>query len=276
MTKKAGGVVVLGNCVGEGIVAGLSSSSRATKQFDFHAIPLHLKQVTDNDVQQILAGASIVLVQGVVRSILPDIEKVKRPHCEVWMYPDAVLRSPWPFDGMAGGRDPAVVTRLGQRGLTEHHLHDLALAELRTLEPNPQRRLERYRALDFPLASSQERIISAQDSFLKMIDGETDLGLGAFIRGNYQQRQLFYNSTHPSSLLFQHVCEHYWEKLELEGSPPKFGNIDHWRASCVPVHPSLASALGLKWAPENRRYYCGDWGQLTWDEWVRRYIRDYG
>ena len=44
ITKKAGGVVVLGNCIGEGIVAGLSSSSRAMKRFNFQAVPLHLKK----------------------------------------------------------------------------------------------------------------------------------------------------------------------------------------------------------------------------------------
>ena len=223
-----------------------------------------------------LTGASLILVQGVVRYILPDVEKVRPAHCDVWMYPDAVLRSPWPFDGMSGARDPAVVARLGQRALAEHHIHDLALAELRKLEPNVQRRIERYRALDFPLAASLPRIISAQDTFLKSIDDETDLGLGAFIGANYRRRQLFYNSTHPSSELFQNVCEYYWDKLDLEGVPPKFLNIDHWRFSSVPVHPSIAEALGLEWARQNRRYDCGEWGQLTWHEWVQRYIRDYG
>ena len=49
----------------------------------------------------------------------------------------------------------------------------------------------------------------------------------------------------------------------------------HFNRLQVPVHPMVARILGVVWADENTRYR---WGaeQVTWESYVRSYIRHYG
>jgi hypothetical protein len=43
----------------------------------------------------------------------------------------------------------------------------------------------------------------------------------------------------------------------------------------VPVHPKVAQDLGVKWADERTRYLV--FGQeMTWEDYIRRYIDHYG
>jgi hypothetical protein len=43
----------------------------------------------------------------------------------------------------------------------------------------------------------------------------------------------------------------------------------------VPVHPKVAEALGVRWATPERKYRFRQ-EELTWEQYVRRYIDHYG
>ncbi len=147
---------------------------------------------------------------------------------------------------------------------------------LRTLEPDKKKRIQRYRDLDFELASGVDRIIETQERFLESIDNSPDFRLAQSILNNYKSIQLFYNSVHPSGALFQYYCEDVWGKLGLKGPAPSFGNVDHWRKWSLPVHPVIARRLGLKWADEKTSYRYGALGKVTWREWVEAYVEAFG
>jgi hypothetical protein len=271
--SSIGRVVLIGNCVAEMVATGLSTVPTATRLFNFEAVPLHLKGLGDADVRRALANADFVFVQGVVARHLDQINRLRPKDSKLINLPDAVLRSLWPFDGDNGYRDEAVL--VANPSAPKHH-HDGALARLRQIEPNKEKRLSRYRELDFDLADRIDRVIETQQRFFDEVDKTNEAQLGKFLAQNYRDRQVFYNSTHPTAIVFQKVCEFCWGQLGLPGQTPAIEGLDVWKKGSVPVHPAIAKRLGLKWANERTRYTCGAWGTLTWEAWVRAYIKNFG
>ena len=266
-----GHVVIVGNCLAEGIQMGMSSAPAARK-YSFSVIPLHLRSIEDIASKKDLARATHVVAQrfhAVDVSRLTELVAIGTPIIE---YQDVVFRSAWPFDDANGFKDDAMLANPNSR-ITHA---DGALAVLRTLEPDKKKRIQRYKNLDFDLANRVDRIIETQERFLESIDDRPDLALGRFIADNFRSTQLFYSTTHPSGALFQAYCEHVWGKLQIPGAPPSFSNVDHWREWSVPVHPLIARRLGLRWADETTRYHYGLLGKVTWLEWVEAYVEAFG
>jgi len=246
-------VVIVGNCIAEGIAAGLSSAKAAKSKFRFVAIPLHLRSLEERESLALIAEASHVFVQqlGVVDWTL--INSTMAPSGKTFSFPSLVLRSLWPFDSDNGYRDD--VAQALPEGRIRHF--DGALAKLRQIEPDKKKRILRYRELDFGFSKRVDITAETQREFLKHIDENSDTRIGRFIEQNYRDRRLFYNSTHPSEIVFQELCAYCWRKLELPGAPPAFTDIDGWKEWSVPVHPGIARRLGLVWAHESTRYrYC--------------------
>jgi hypothetical protein len=247
----------VGSCIAEDVARGLSSTEESSNRFEFIPIPLHIKRLDDPDVLR--GPGSIRVRSGRAIGHTDLINAARNPHSDVFCFPYAVLRSIWPFDGASGYVDPSVSAI--DPGAAAHQ-HDGALARLREIEPNKKRRLERYRNLDFDIASRIERTFEAQERFLTSIDAGNDVYLGRFISRHYRDRQLFYNSTHPSEVVFQELCEFIWQKLEIPTAPPLIHGLDAWKIWGVPVHPQIARRLRLTWALEDTRYAFGSWGQL--------------
>jgi hypothetical protein len=266
-------IVFIGNCIAETVAHGLAGTPAVTRQFTVFAVPLHLKAIDDPDVTQALAEARFVFIQGVALRHLDRINATRRDACEIVHIPDVVLRSVWPFDGDNGYVDPAVAAAIPN---AVAYQHDGALASLREIEPDQAKRLRRYRDLDFPLASRIDRVIESQARFLIDMDNGNDVHLGRFISRHFRDRPLFYNSTHPSEILFQELCEFCWMRLDLAGPPPRIAGLDGWKPWSVPVHPRIAERLGLTWANERTRYTYRPLGAVTWDEWARAYIETFG
>jgi hypothetical protein len=264
-------VAIVGNCLSETMAAGLALVLTASN-FKFVAIPLHLRSLDDEDAQRTIRAARHVFIQGCVAHHTETIRAAAPAHCQFIFYPDLVLRSLWPFDEHSAPRDPAVDAN---PNAVIHH-HDAALAKLRETEPDKKKRFQRYRDLEFERAGTIDRVIQAQQRFLESIDRGSDAFFGRFIARHYKDRQLFYDSVHPSAVMFQELCEFCWRKLELKGQPPLIPGMDGWKEWSVPVHPLVARRLGLKWASETTRYNYGPLGAVTWNEWVHTYIDTFG
>ncbi len=265
-------VPIIGNCLAETLAQGLSAQPVLASAFAFVAVPVHLRSLDDAAVQEMLAGARHIVVQSNLAEQLDAVRAIARPGAAIIVYPNVVLRSLWPFDAQAGYRDEAIVDT--PSAVIRHH--DGVLARLRTAEPDPQRRYERYRALDFDEAGTIDRIAAAQARFHAIMDEETQAELGAFMTAQFQTVPLFYNSTHPSGALFQALAAFIWTRLDMAGRPPVFTDMDHWKTWSVPVHPAIARRLGVGWATERTRYNYATLGQITWEEWVRAYIARLG
>ena len=63
--------------------------------------------------------------------------------------------------------------------------------------------------------------------------------------------------------------------LGIAGHVPQIELLDHLGTQQVPVHPRVAEALGVRWATAQRQYRFRQ-EELTWEQYVRRYIDPYG
>ena len=269
-TDASQSIVIVGNCIAEGIQAGMSAIG-LSKAYRFTAVPLHLRSLESADSRQALSSATHVFAQrlGVV-----DWDKLRSLAAEavIYQFPDVVLRSPWPFDGSTGFKDDFAASMPSDK--IRHQ--DGALGRLRQLEPDKKKRIACYRQLNLDFASQISRVIEAQDRFLLSVDEGSDIKLGKFICENYKRTQLFYDPAHPSGLLFQKLCEGLSEKLKLSIRTPPAAIVDGWKDWSVPVHPAIANQLGLDWATETTRYRYTTLGDVTWQEWVEAYIETFG
>jgi len=264
-------VVVIGNCIAEGIGDGLSTSS-ATSRFRFVVIPIHLKSLQDPDILSLLAEASHAFVQHFDDIDLSFVNSAVSPDCALFQFPSLALHNLWPFDASNGYRDK--IAEAFPESRIRHF--DGALASLRSIEPDKRKRIARYNELDFPLASKIDRIAKAQALFLQQIDRRTDCQIGRFIERNHRERQLFYSTHHPSEPVFQELCEYCWGKLGLPGTAPAFLGGNGWKDWSVPVHPLIARRLGVVWAHEATRYSYATLGDITWKDWVEAYVETFG
>jgi len=265
-------VVLIGNCIAEGMEVGLSSAKVARSKFRFVAIPLHLRSLEDRDCLDLIAKASHVFVQQLGGLDWPLIKSTMAANGKLFSFPSLVQWNLWPFDSSNGYADE--IAQALPEGRIRHF--DGALARLRKIEPDKKKRIARYRDLDFDWASKVDIVAETQRRFHADIDGNSDSHLGRFIERSYKDRQLFYNATHPSEIIFQELCAYGWSKLELPGTPPTFTGTDGWKDWSVPVHPAIARRLGVVWAHEATRYRYCTLGDITWQDWVEAYVETYG
>ena len=265
-------VVVIGNCFSEALVSGLSSATRAANRFQFVAIPLHLKSLNDEMSRRWIASSTYVFVQQLGGVDWSALHETLPSDCQMFHYPDIILRSPWPFSASSG--HPDAVAKVFPQNRIRHF--DGALAHLRIIEPDHQRRFQRYCDLDFGWTDKIDQAERMQDDILSSMDHASGTGLGAFVKNNYRSRRLFYSTTHASALFFQELCGFAWRKLDLPEPVPAFTGIDSWNDWSVPVHPRIAQHLRLTWADENTYYLYRSLGELTWEAWVKNYIATFG
>ena len=239
-------VLIIGNCIAEGLQQGLASVQAGTR-WRFVAMPLHLRAMGDPSSLQEIAAAGHLFVQQLGAVDWSQLHSVKKPEAREAQFPDFVFRSPWPFDGEGGFGDPAVALKPGARIRHE----DGTLGRLRAMEPDKKKRIQKYADLDFGWATMIDRTIETQIRFLAAMDEGSPVKLGKFILDRYRDGPLFYTSTHPSAAVFGHLCEYAWTELGLPEPFPAFGGMDGWRDWSVPVHPRIASRMGMGWADQS-------------------------
>jgi hypothetical protein len=265
-------VAIIGGCFAQAMTRGLASALAACARYRFVELPVHLTSLHDPASKALIAEAGTIFAQQLPGMDWALLESCKSAGCQVFRFPNVELRSLWPFDCDYGYPD-RVAQSMPNRGIWHF---DWALARLRTIEPDPKRRLARYRALDFPGAGRADILAEAQRRFLARIDAESDFQIGAFISHYLADWRLFYNASHPSGVLFQALCSYCWQKLDLPGRAQGLTGIDSWREWSVPVHPGIARRLGVTWAHEGMRYSYRGLGEVTWSEWVEKYIDLFG
>jgi hypothetical protein len=154
--------------------------------------------------------------------------------------------------------------------------HDRLLAQLREETPDPELRLARYASLQVDLVPNPVRLHQFEMRRLAAMDRRFDIGIGQYVVENFQHRRLFHTASHPTGDLFARLLDRLAGMLELSPRRWPVRLVDHYFSSLqVPVHPMVARMLGVVWADENTRYR---WAaeQVTWESYIRSYIRHYG
>lgn len=249
----------------------LSAIGQASAHCTFSTLSLRETTLEDPRTRKIIGSSSIVFVQAIPGLDLKEVRTLSLGADNV-VFPDLTMCGIWPFDAANGARDPMMERK---PDCAFRHA-DAALVQLRQLEPDKKKRLQRYIDLDFPAASVVAPAIEAQDKMLAAVDADADIKVGRFISRSYRDTQLFYNSTSPTSVLMQQLAELAWIKLKISQTLPEIPGQAVQKQWSVPVHPAIARKQGLLWATGATKYQYGSLGEVTWREWVEAYIDQLG
>jgi hypothetical protein len=266
-------IVIVGNCQAYFVLEGFrrvpSLARRYTAKFHFVALTNPLQELGKRE----LAECDLLLVQDIhdwqhypLRDFVPDgIEIVK--------FPMLHFASLWPFDQYNGPGDREAYQREWP-DLTFLYLDGL-LARLRQEIPEPEARFHAYRSLELPGIVNYVRLHDFERRRLLAMDRQFGGAIGEFILANFQERQLFYTTNHPSLDVLAMLMERLMQRLGIDEPFPRNKFVDQLRRLQVPIHPKVAQTLGVRWANETTKYaYEGS--RLIWEEYIRSYIAHYG
>jgi hypothetical protein len=119
-----------------------------------------------------------------------------------------------------------------------------------------------------------QRILELECLRLERLDKRFDLSIGKHVIENFQHTRLFHTVKHPAvELIFLLVTE-LLSKVSLPFglSRPLIDSLDYYQ---IPVHPTVAKTLDVKWARPDLTYkVLGE--NMTFESYTRRYIDEYG
>ena len=267
-------VLFVGNCNAHDLSLAFSALDGLRDDFAFHHLALHATPVPSPEIRQIAQEAHAVFIQNIA-----EAERFKEEHVpggvRCFGYPNLMRRALWPFDGLVYGPDPLAEADAAKAGLIR--FLDGLLGKLRTDVPDPEERFIAYRDLKASgINRNFARLLEMEDEMLTHIDHIFECRLGQFVREHTRTDQLFHWLGHPSGLLYAALMRYCCEKLGLPDVRPQPSAVDGWSAMQVPVHPRVAEQLGLEWATPERVYTYAPLGPVTWEQYVKHYIRILG
>lgn len=267
-------VVIIGNCQSETLRQGFVRTEALNKRFEvkyhFVQLPRNLHEFAARDLE----ACDILLIQDIKLWDEFPLRDCVRTGAEVLRFPLVRFASLWPFDAWNGPGDREAHQREAPN-LTFPYLDGL-LARLRREIPDREMRFAAYRSLDFSGVVNYQRLHQLEERRLAGIDRQFDMSIGSFVLENFRNRRIFHTTVRPNWEVFA-LLMRLMARLVGVREPIAMGpGIDpSLRNPQVPVHPKVARDLGVKWADAATRYL-NHGRELTWEEYVRRYIEHYG
>lgn len=263
-------LIIIGNCEAEMIHKGFHGDPALQKYFRSRYYDVNLGTHFHEEARRDLQNCNLLVVQDIgdwedcpLRQWVPD-------RAEIIMFPCIRFASLWPFDGWNGPTDQHAIAQEAPN-FTFSNLDGL-LARLRKEIPDRDRRFEAYRSLDLAGIVNYARLHDFETRRMLALDAKYDCEIGHFILDRFQSEQLFYTTVHPNRRLFGLLMANIMRSLGISSDIPHLAAFDQMQ---VPVHPKVAEALGVRWATPERKYRFRQ-EELTWEQYVRRYIDHYG
>jgi hypothetical protein len=266
-------VIIIGNCqaqtVYEALMRTRAFNTRVDAKYHFVGLQQNLHELARNE----LANCEILLVQDINDWENYPLRSDIRTDLPIIKFPLLHFASLWPFDHYNGPGDREAYEREAPN-LTFLYLDGL-LARLRREIPDREQRLSAYRSLSIEGVVNYVRLHDFEKRRLIAMDQQFGFNIGQFILENFQTKRLFYTTNHPNGQILDMLLQHLLKYLGVEERYRPIASLDHLKRLQVPVHPKVATALGVKWVSENTKYLYGG-ERLTWETYVRRYIEHYG
>jgi hypothetical protein len=276
-------LIVYGGCQAHEIGRILDGSGNVAMHFEVlvHRVA---DQPTDSGAwANEAASADYLFVQDIPEATAYQQNCLNRSHARVIRYPFLSLPGLWPFDSAKGVVDP-VATALQKTGIgVGFFFQDALMARLRRHIPDPDERFEAYRTLSAPRHPAIAAYFARLDlpayfaqslAKLRGQDAAFDLGVGGAIESQIRQLPLFHTVTHPAAALLRRLAGELMGKIGLS-LEPQSDVSDGFAAFQVPVHPLVARATGITWAPAGRGWAFHT-TQLTFEQYYRQYIAKFG
>jgi hypothetical protein len=266
-------VLVIGNCQAQTIYEGLIRAGELNRRLNakYHFVGLQQNLIELGRAE--LASSEVLLVQDIRDWQHYPLRQYIGENVRIIKFPLLHFASLWPFDHYNGPGDKEAYEREWPN-LTFLY-HDGLLARLRKEIPDREQRLAAYRSLSVDGVINFVRLHDFEKRRLLAMDRQFGLQIGQFILDNFRRRQLFYTTNHPNAEIMTMLIQHLLRQLGIAAAYRPSAILDHLNRLQVPVHPKVATALGVKWANENTKYrYGGE--EITWETYIRRYIEHYG
>jgi hypothetical protein len=265
-------VVMIGNCFAGMIARQFNRYQPFAAEIELSVMQTHIQREIPPDIEARLRRASRVVLQDISNVDRLGVTEMIPAGCEVIRFPQLVLPALWPFVAAFFRADPQF-RKIDKNGFREA---DGMIGILRKSYPDIEDRVRAYRELDERKLRRVDNVLDMQNRRLEGSDAALGTTLGSQLRDNFRKKPYFYNPLHPTGEMYQIVGEFVWQRLGFGGDCPKFENADAWRNRRIPVHPTVAKRIGVEWATEETRYSYGSLGEITWEEYVRAYIKLYG
>jgi hypothetical protein len=263
----------VGNCQAEllsKVFGAAADNAGVTTFYHYFDVPAHALERAHQEI----AACDVLLLQDITDVENYPLHEQIPSRVKVIRIPFLRFAAPWPYDDFNGVRDSQARAR-DDSGLHTTTYYDGMLSRLRRSLPDPAERLAAYRKLDFAGAIDPLRVLDFESRRLEALDERFGISIGRFILGEFRDRQLFYTVNRPCGALLAQVMDHIVQSIGIDVKISSEQELDELRAVQVPVHPSVAARLGLKWASEATLYESPA-GAVTWEDHVRRYVARYG
>jgi hypothetical protein len=270
---KRRNVLIIGNCQAQTVCEGLARASGLNNQLSakYHFVGLQQNLHEHGKIE--LERSDILLVQDIRDWENYPLRPYIRDDIEIVKFPLLRFASLWPFDHYNGPGDKEAYDREWPN-LTFLY-HDGLLARLRKELPDREERFTAYRSLSLDGVINFVRLHDFEHRRLTTMDKQFGFDIGQYVLDNFRKKRLFYTTNHPNAEIFVMLMQYLLGRLGIERIFRRSAILDHLQRLQVPVHPVVASALGVKWAGEKTKYFYGG-EKITWETYVRRYIEHYG
>jgi hypothetical protein len=267
-------LVIIGNCQSETLRQGFARIETLNRLFDvryhFIQLPKNLHEFAARDLE----SCDTVLIQDIRLWDEFPLRDHVRPGAEAVRFPLVRFASPWPFDSWNGPGDRDAYDREAPN-LTFPYLDGL-LGRLRREIPDREARFQAYRSLDVPGVVNYRRLHELEERRLAGMDSRFGFAIGAFILENFRTRRIFHTTVRPNWQVFSLLMQSVAKSLGVTAPIALDESYDAvLRNPQVPVHPTVARDLGIRWADARTRYL-NRGIEMTWEAYIRSYIEHYG
>jgi hypothetical protein len=266
-------VLIIGNCQAGLVAESFRKNAFLASRFRTRHHWMELPANQHEQGKRELSECDILLIQDIrewpdypLRSYVPEKVPIIR-------FPCLRFASLWPFDAFNGPDDRQA--RQHDYPNFEFTYFDGLLGRLRRQIPDKNLRFEVYHTLNLPDLIDYRRIHRLEERRLAAMDKAFGGSIGAFILENFRARQVLYTTAHPSGEILAMLLRQIAAELDIKRRLGRLSSLHELDRLQVPVHPMVATTLGVKWADESTKYlYRGEY--ITWETYIRRYIDYYG
>lgn len=262
--------LIYGNCQGTGLAAHLKLSPEFTRRFE---IRLSSNWAENTFPLDELERCDLFLYQPTAaRQGIPSTAELAgrlKPTATALSFPYMYFKGFWPFHARSCD------TNTGPCFPRERHYYADTVLDRLAGTDLPVERIKRvYLALDFQGEFEIRAMLEDTLSRQRAKEAGTDVTTCDLLERSYQDLWLFWTVRHPTGPLYLHSANQVLRRL---GWPRLPGSALH-RAERVyltdyqhPIHPAIASLLGLRFITPATRYNL--WGDLfSYEDYLEDYV----
>jgi len=228
----------------------------------------------DHRVRNILGEADIIVMQAIegAHAIAVDDFETNAQFIE---YPNVTGHFLWPFSG-----EQHVLTRpLPDKadGPYGQQFGDRWLNRRIAAGARPEDIAAEYEALDMPKEINLDRLYELVMHYTRRADARTGFDFASIVERSFTREWLFFTPANLGLHLFRPLALGIYTRLGIPQATVEAVLDSLWRTPFPvihhPIHPSVARHFGLKFINADTRYRTWSGENLTFGEWLARYVR---